>query len=230
MNAQNAQGSNLNYVKITGIFYSLVILFGFLPRVMFDKRVIFRAEDPIQAMSQFEQAFRFAIAADFIMYTLVLMLSWGLYKVLKPVHKGMALMGFAFRSAEAILGFVTLIFYIMPLVILSNADYLGAFNIEQLRALAILFIKSSGVAYYILLPVMGVGAVIYCYLFYKSNYVPKALAIWGMVTYITMIGYGVVNVAMVDAPKELQYAMYPGALFELLFGLWLFFKGIKTKG
>jgi hypothetical protein len=196
---------------------------------LIDNRLIFRADDPLQAMAQFEQAFRFALSGHILMYLCVLMLSWGLYTILKPVNKRLALLGFAFRSAEAILGFVALIFYLMPLMILNGSDYLIAFNTEQLRAISILFLKTSGAVYYILLPVMGIGAALYCYLFYRANYVPKALAIWGMVTYLSMIAYGVINVGMIDAPKSLQYAMYPGALFELLFGLWLYFKGIKTK-
>jgi hypothetical protein len=40
--------------------------------------------------------------------------------------------------------------------------------------------------------------------------------------------YGVVKMLFPESPEELMFIMFPGALFELMFGLWLLVKGINT--
>ena len=76
---------------------------------------------------------------------------------------------------------------------------------------------------------MGVGGVVYCYLFYISSYIPRILSVWGIITYLTMVAYGFVNIILQNPPAELMYAMAPGALFEISIGLWLFFKGVSVN-
>mgnify|MGYP000343420399 CR=1 FL=1 len=218
-----------NYTKIAGITYALIIIIATFPSMIFDLGSLLKTENAVASMLGQEGTFRIAIAVEFIMFVLVMVLSWALYVVLKPVNKNLALLGLIFRFGEALLGCVAIMFILSILIFLSDAEYLQAFEPAQLQALARSFGKLYGVGYYILLFIMGVGGVVYCYLFYTSRYIPRALSIWGIITYSTMIVYGFVNIAVHNAPKELAYAMAPGALFELTIGLWLIFKGITVN-
>jgi hypothetical protein len=77
---------------------------------------------------------------------------------------------------------------------------------------------------------IGVGGSIFCYLFYKSNYVPKFLAGWGIFTYLTMLLLSFTSLLLPDIPETIKMIFYvPGGLFELIFGFWLLLKGIIVK-
>ncbi|NQZ82510.1 MAG: DUF4386 domain-containing protein [Colwellia sp.] len=218
-----------NYTKIAGITYALIIIIAMFPSMIFDIGSLLKAENAANNMVGKEGLFRIAIAVEFLMFVLVMVLSWALYALLKPVNKNLALLGLIFRFGEALLGCVVIMFILTILIFLSGAEYLQAFEPAQLQALARSFLKLYGVGYDILLFIMGVGGVVYCYLFYISSYIPRVLSIWGMITYSTMVVYGFVNIAVHNAPSELAYAMAPGALFELTIGLWLVFKGISVN-
>lgn len=218
-----------NYTKIAGITYALIIIIATFPSMIFDIGFLLKTENAAANIVGQEGAFRVAIAIEFVMFVLVMVLSWALYILLKPVNKNLALLGLIFRFGEALLGCIVIMFYLAILLFLSGVDYLQVFESAQLQALSRFFLNLSGVGYNILLFIMGVGGVAYCYLFYTSNYIPKILSIWGIITYSTMVAYGFLNIVLHHAPPEMVYAMIPGALFELTIGLWLFFKGISVN-
>ena len=226
---QFAHNIKNGYTIIAGITYSLIIILAMIPTAILDIGSLLKEANAIENFVAQEGVFRFAIFIEFLMFILVMVLSWVLYIILKPVNKNLAQFGLIFRFGEALLGCVVIMFYLAIIMFLSGAEYLQVFEPEQQQALARFFLKLSGIGYYVLLVIMGIGAGVYCYLFYISNYIPKALSIWGMVSYTTMIIYGLINIALQDAPRELAYAMAPGALFELIMGLWLVFKGIKLN-
>lgn len=217
------------YTIIAGITYVMIIVLSLIPSAIFDLGELLKAKNAVDNIIGQEGVFRIGLAIEFLMFISVMVLTWALYIILKPVSKSIALFGLIFRLSEAVLGCVVIMFYLAILLLLSGADYLQAFQPEQLQVLARFFGKLGGVGYYILLFTMGVGAVAYCYLFYISRYIPRALAVWGMITYSTMIAYGFINIIVHNPPSELAYAMAPGALFEVTVGLWLTFKGISVK-
>jgi hypothetical protein len=218
-----------NYTYIAGIAYVLIIILSLIPSNIFDISSILKAENAAKNIIGYEGVFKIGIAIEFSMFMLVMALSWALYIILKPVNKNLALLGLIFRFAEAILGCVVILFYLTILMLLSGAEYLQVFEPAQLQALARFFLHLSGVGFYVLLTLMGIGGAVYCYLFYISSYIPQILSIWGMITYSTMVAYGFINIIFHDAPAELAYAMAPGALFEVSIGLWLVFKGLSVN-
>jgi hypothetical protein len=218
-----------NYTKIAGITYALIILLSLIPSAIFDFGSLLKAKNAADNIIGQEGIIGLSIAIEFLMFILVMVLSWALYIILKPVNKSIALFGLMFRFSEAVLGCVVIIFYLAILMLLSGAEYLQAFQPEQLQAIARFFGKLGGVGYYLLLVTMGIGAIAYCYLFYVSRYIPRALAVWGIFTYSTMVAYGFINIIVHNPPSELAYAMAPGALFEITIGLWLAFKGISVN-
>lgn len=220
---------NNKLTKIAGITYSLIIILALIPTAIFDVSALLRGENAAENFVGHEGTFRLGIAIEFVMFMLVMVLSWALYAILKPVNKNLALFALIFRFGEAVLGCVVILLYLTILMLLSGAEYLQVFQPEQLQALARFFLHLSGDGFDILLVVMGVGGVAYCYLFYTSRYIPRAFGIWGMFTYATMVAYGMINIAVHNAPPELAYAMAPGALFEFTIGIWLYFKGISVS-
>ena len=83
---------------------------------------------------------------------------------------------------------------------------------------------------YIVLTFVGIGGTLFCYLFYLSGYVPRILAGWGIITYLSMLFLAVVGLVFPDHPKTLEILFYgSGTLFELVFGAWLLAKGVKIS-
>ena len=64
----------------------------------------------------------------------------------------------------------------------------------------------------------------------RSRYIPQPLAAWGIFTYVSMLGLALVSILFPDHPLMLANVLYGvGALFELVLGLWLLFKGVDFQ-
>lgn len=218
------------YARIAGVAYIIVILLGVFSVNFISSTLII--PDDIAAtydnISGNEFLFRFGVLSETLMYLLVILLSLSLYIVLKTINENLALLALLWRVAEAIIGAATIVISgLIPLVVINTNS---AFSTDQVQALLTLFldIRTSGLD--IVLMFVGVGGAIFCYLFYKSNYVPKFLAGWGIFTYLTMLLLSFISLLLPDLPETYKIIFYvPGGLFELIFGFWLLFKGINVK-
>ena len=217
------------YARVAGAAYIIVILLGvfsvnFISSTLIIPNDIAATYDNI---SENEFLFRLGIVSETLMYLLVILLALLLYVVLKTVDEKLALLALLWRVAEAIIGAATVVISgLIPLVLINTKS---AFSADQVHALLTLFldIRISGLD--IVLMFVGVGGTVFCYLFYKSNYVPKFLAVWGIFTYLTMLLLSFISLLLPDFPEIYKIIFYvPGGLFELIFGFWLLLKGISA--
>jgi hypothetical protein len=115
------------------------------------------------------------------------------------------------------------------LQLLNGGGFSTAFETEQLQALVGLFLNVRTAGLNIVIVFLCVGTVIFCYLFFKSRYVPRILAGFGIFSFSLMFIYSFVNILLPNHPAVIQIVCWPPAiLFEVIFGLWLIFKGIKV--
>jgi hypothetical protein len=218
------------YARVAGLAYIVVILLGVLSVNFITANLI--TPDSIVAtynnILDNEFLFRIGLVSETIMYLLVILLSLSLYVVLKTINKNLALLALLWRIAESIIGVTaTLLSSLIPLTLINTET---KFSQEQVLSLLNLFldIRTSGLA--IVLLFIGVGGTIFCYLFFKSNYVPKFLAGWGIFTYLSMLLLSLISLLSPDFPETTKMIFYvPGGLFELIFGLWLLIKGVKNE-
>jgi hypothetical protein len=75
-----------------------------------------------------ERLFRIGIVSDLATSAGVLVLTWALYVLLRPVNKDLALLAAFFRLVENAIGFVATLGSLVALVLLSGAGYLKAFD------------------------------------------------------------------------------------------------------
>ncbi len=177
-----------------------------------------------------ERLFRTAIAGDLVTSVAVLTLTWGLYVLLRPVNKHLALLGAFFRITEnAVLCGVT-IGSLVALRLLSGADYLMSFEPRQLHGLVRLALGAQGLGMNVAFVLLGLGSSIFAYLLLKSRYVPKVLAVWGIFSALLL---SVGTLAIIVFPElgaiGLAYMM-PMGLYEVGLGLWLLVKGVRATG
>jgi hypothetical protein len=73
----------------------------------------------------------------------------------------------------------------------------------------------------------ALGGILWYYLFYVSNYIPRALSIWGLVAVCLFTIYILLTLYDRDFPPAVGILALPYLPFELFLGLWLIFKGFN---
>jgi hypothetical protein len=210
--------------KIVGFTYLVTTLIGFV-----NNFIVKPGLHNTKTLLQSEFQFRIGVMLDLLMYALVMWMTVALYLLTKHIHKNRALLGFAFRAAEVVMGFVIVLIYITPLVILKNVDN-HQFNEDNLYLSASLFFNIYSMGSNLHLILMSIGAFIFLKLLLSASYIPKWLGYWALFTYITVLICFSLKIILPDFSNNLlMIVMIPGALFELIFGIWLLAKGVNLN-
>jgi len=98
-----------------------------------------------------------------------------------------------------------------------------------LQALAKLHLGANFDDYYVGLPFFGLAATICAWLWLKSNYVPKGLAIFGVIASAWCVLCAFIFLIFPRFNKIVNdwWFDFPMAVFELVLSFWLLFKGLK---
>jgi len=176
-----------------------------------------------------ETQFRLTVVC-FLTYSLgVVVLLSALYVILKPVNPGLALVGALSRLVFAFLWLLSTLNMLSALRLLGNANYLQVFEPDRLRALAKLYLSANFDDYYVGLPFFGLAATICAWLWFKSNYIPRGLALYGVISSAWCVFCAFVYLIFPHFNKIVNdwWFDFPMAVFELVLSFWLLFKGLK---
>jgi hypothetical protein len=228
--ASEAQPGRGLYARIAGAAYLAIVLAAFVYGGFVESQLIVPGNDAATAANILANPLRFriGIVLVFTIYASVIVASWALFVVLRDVHENLALLALLFRLAEAIVGAATILTSFAVWYALNAEGSASAFSPDQLHVLAsrLLEVRTAGLD--IVLLFIGVGATIFCYLLWKSRYIPRPLAGWGIFTYVSMLALALVSILVPDHPLILETVLYSaGGAFELIFGVWLLAKGVK---
>ncbi|MBW2686312.1 MAG: DUF4386 domain-containing protein [Deltaproteobacteria bacterium] len=232
MTNRAAEASPLVYARVAGVAYLVITIVAVLYGSLVESKLIESGNDAATATNILanESLFRVGIVLVLIIYVSVVVASWALYVILRTVHKNLALLALLLRSAEAVLGAATVLISFVVLYVLGDNGPSSAFEPEQLQVLAGRFIDVRTAGLDIVLIFIGLGATVFCYLLFKSRYIPKPLAAWGILTYLSMLSLALVSILFPNHPLMLANVLYGvGASFELVLGLWLVFKGVDLQ-
>ena len=169
-------------------------------------------------------------AVCFLSYSLgVVVLLSALYVILKPVNPGLALVGALSRLVFALLWLLWPLNLFGALRLLSGANYLQGFEQDRLEALARLHVAAGFDDYYVGLPFFGLAATVCAWLWLKSNYIPRGLSIFGVISSAWCVFCAIVYLIFPYFNKIVNDYIFdsPMALFELVVSFWLLFKGLK---
>ena len=113
--------------------------------------------------------------------------------------------------------------------VLGGADYLRVFDPSRLQALARLSLSAHTDAYNAGLVLAGLRSTAFCYLWFKSRFIPSALAAWGIVASFLMGASAFSFIIFPELVKVVPVAIYgaPIFLFELTMGFWLLLRGLR---
>lgn len=175
---------------------------------------------------------RIAMVCNLFYVANVAVLLSALYVLLRPVSRTWALVAASLRFAFAMMWAMTALNMLEALAFLGNAPYLKVFGADQLHALAWMNVHGNRDAYYAGLPFYALASTICSWLWFKSGYIPKALAGFGAIAsvwcvfcafaYLVHPGFGdVINIWWFDTPMVL--------VFEVTLGFWLLFRGLRSS-
>jgi hypothetical protein len=226
----DADAIQRRWARVVGFSY----LFALVPAIFAEFYVSGRlvSGDAIataQNIIAHDRLFRLGIASNLLVFAADVLLVTALYVVLERVNRRLALLATFFRLIETTILIVATLndFYVLRL--LGGASYFTTPNRDLLAALARVSIGAHGSAYGVGLFLFGFGSSVFCYLWLRSGYIPKALAAWGLVASVWI---GICAFAFVVFP-ELQkvitigYFGGPIFLFELTIGSWLLVKSVR---
>jgi Domain of unknown function (DUF4386) len=224
----NSQRIAAKVAGIAGLLAFVLVVFG--NYVLLEPLIVARnATDTAHNILAHQTQFRFALAC-FITYDIGgIVLLTALYVIFAPVNRGLALAGALFRLVFVMLWLVAPLNSLGALRLLSDASYLQVFEPDHLQALARVQIATSFDDYYVGLPFFGLAATVSAWLWLKSDYIPKALSIFGVIASAWCVFCAFVYLIFPNFNKIVNDYVFdtPMALFELIVSFWLLFKGLR---
>jgi hypothetical protein len=225
----NSQRTAAKVAGLAGLFTMAIVVFanyGLLNPLVVPGNVAETARNIVAH----EQSFRITVIC-FLMYSAgVVVLLSALYVILKPVNRGLALVGALFRLFFAMLWLLTTLNLLGALRLLGSASYLQAFEPDRLQAMARLYLAANFDDYYVGLPFFSLAATVCSYLWLKSGYIPKALAAFGLISSAWCVLCAFVFLVFPHFNKIVNDYWFdsPMAIFELVLSFWLLFKGLRS--
>jgi hypothetical protein len=188
------------------------------------------AAETARNIAAHERQFRIAVTCFLIYSAGVVVLLAALYVILKPVNRGLALVGALFRLVFALLWLLTALNMLGALRLLGSASYLQVFEADRLQALARLHLAANFDDYYVGLPFFGLAATVCSYLWLKSRYIPRILAVFGVISSAWCVICAFIFLVFPHFNKIVNDYWFdsPMAIFEMVLSFWLLFKGIRA--
>jgi len=218
------------WARVVGFSYVFALVpavfaeFYVLGRLVSDNAIV-----TAQNIIAHERLFRLGIASNLLVFATNVLLVTALYVVLERVNRRLALLATFFRLVETTILIVSVLndFYVLRL--LSGASYLTTVNSDELAALARAGIGAHSSTYNVALILFGFGSPVFCYLWLRSGYIPKPLAVWGLLASVWIGSCAFTFVVFPELTEVISVGYYGGPifLFELTMGLWLLFKGVR---
>src|SRR5436305_7554726 len=224
----NSQRTAAKVAGVAGLLAFVLVVFG--NYVLLNPLIVPRnAADTARNILAHQTQFLVALIS-FITYGIgAIVLLTALYVIFEPVNRGLALTGALFRLVFAMLWLIAPLNGLAALRLLGDIGYLKVFEPDRLQALARVQLAGSFDDYYVGLPFFGLAATVCAWLWLKSNYIPRGLAIFGVISSAWCVLCAFVFLIFPHFNKVVNDYLFdtPMALFELIVSFWLLFKGLK---
>jgi hypothetical protein len=215
------------YAKLAGFMYLLnyaTSVFGAIaPGVIRGTGTLAEQSQRIIAS---QGLYRTALTSMAIGWVLIVFLAFSLYVVLEPVNRRLAQLALFLELCQASVGAVSVVFSFLVLGIYTGMRP-GSIQNDQLQALAQILERPPGSGFTISMMFLAAGSTIFFYLFYRSRYIPRPLAAWGVFSSVLMMIVSVAMLIFPDYTRTLQYGWGPLGLTEVGTALWLMIVGIR---
>jgi Domain of unknown function (DUF4386) len=212
--------------RITGVVYLLYFLTAVLG-TFFTRGIVVSGDAAATANNilAHQALFRLGSAIGLIWTALYIAVTALFYDLFKPVNRSLSLLAAFFSLVGCAILAIADLFHLAPLVVLGGAQYSSVFTVEQLRALAFMFLELDGQAVNICFVFFGFYCLLIGYLIFRSTFLPRIL---GVLMAIAGLGW-----LTFLAPPLANYLsrciLVLGFLAELSLCLWLLVMGVNVQ-
>jgi hypothetical protein len=187
------------------------------------------AQQVSQAILSNAGSFRLGLVVAFVSAFLFLLTAWGLYVLLRPVNKDLALLFLLLNAVGVAIQCASMFPLISALLQGDAASGMQAFSASQLEGLALLSAGVYKTGFVTAQLFFGTWLFPLGYLVYKSRLLPRFLGVLLMLDGVAVLIW---FLQALLAP-ELRAITYPGLAVsfaaEVGLGLWLLVKGVKVE-
>jgi hypothetical protein len=164
--------------RITGLFYLIFIVTTVLATNVRSQFIV--AGDAAATANNIvaaQELFRVGFVTELVSAVFFLLAAWGLYALLKPVNKNLALLFLLLNLGGVAVECINALNLYAALQTLSGATYLSAFQTSQLQAMAMSYLDLYTNGFLIAQIFFSAWLLPLGYLVYKSRFLPKFLGL-----------------------------------------------------
>ena len=214
--------------RIAGVFYLLTTLTRMFVEIFVRNRLVVSDDAAATATNilAHEPLWWWGFAADILAFASYIALTALLYELFKHVNRSLSLVAAFFSLVACVVQAISSLFHLAPLVLLGGARYLNVFTVEQLQALALVFLRLRAAAYHnIGLVFFGLYCLLVGILILRSTFLPRILG-------VLMVLAGLSYVLFLSPPlvRSLQpyILVFPG-VGQIALTLWLLVMGVNAQ-
>jgi hypothetical protein len=212
-------------VRITSVVYLLYFLTAILAQFFMSGLVVSGdAAATADNILAHQPLFRLGLATGLIATAFYIAVTALFYDLFRPVNRSLSLIAALFSLVGCAIQAFGSLFQLAPLVVLGGGRYLSVFNVEQLRALALMFLGLQAQAASICLVFFGVYCLLIGCLIFRSAFLPRILGVLMAFAGLGWLTFLSPPLADYLSPSILVL----GFLAELSLCLWLLVRGVDV--
>lgn len=225
-----AEASPRLKARAAGALYLITIITGVFAEAYVRGTLVARDDAAATASNILarEPLYRLGLAADLVMIACYVFVTLLFYELFKPAGRSVSLLAAFFSLVGIAVLAANTLNHLAPLTVLGGAQYLSAFETNQLQALALASLRMHARGYTVAGVFFGIYCVVIGWLVFASGFLPRAL---GALMAVGGLSYLVNSFAVFLSPAlsaRLPDVMVLGGIAELSLCLWLTVKGVDA--
>lgn len=173
--------------------------------------------------------YRVGLVTDLLTFTGVAVLVWLLDQLLREVDSRLATLAVFFRLIELGVHFSAIGLGSVALSLRAGGEYTQGFDTSQVHGLVGMALRAQMAGLGIGFIPLGLGSAIFAVVMFRSGFVPKFLAAWGVFASLLLAAYSFGVVLSSNTSDYFYVGMLPMFIHEVALGAWLLIKGVAPS-
>jgi hypothetical protein len=227
-------GSQRTAAKVAGLAYLIPVAFVVYANFGMRGRLLVGGDvaETVRRIAAAMPLFRLSVAFDVVYCVGVVVLLSALYVVLRPVNRQLAVLATLLKLVYAVTAMLLVLSLLTIARLAANPAYAQALGADHLKALVRLNLSATMDEYYVGLAFWALSATLIGWLWLRSGYIPKALALFGLVSaaWCTVCTCAYLISPAFSNLVNLWWFDTPLAIFDIVLSFWLLLKGLRGAG
>ena len=178
-----AEVSPKTKARLVGLFFLLTVVGGIIAEGVISAGLIVAGDAAATAKNILtnETLFRAGFAIYIVEMVCQVVMTVLFYDLLKPVSRTVARVSLFLNISGIVIKTMSRLFYIVPILILSDSAYMSVFTTEQSQAMALLSLRINSEGPVIGLVFFGFAGLLEAYLILRSTFLPQFLGVVGII-------------------------------------------------